>query len=64
MKNSNVPPNDEVTAEHAALEGEGDMSLAQRRKAHWEFFSRECERIGRIPDLRMPIECCAFEVVG
>jgi hypothetical protein len=33
------------------------------RDAHWRFFSRECRRIGREPDLRMPVVCEQFEVV-
>ncbi|HCG5511645.1 TPA: ASCH domain-containing protein [Vibrio parahaemolyticus] len=35
----------EVTAEFADLEGEGDKSLAWWRKAHWSFFSKECEQL-------------------
>ncbi len=36
----------EVTAEFAASEGEGDQSLEWWRKAHWDFFSAECEEQG------------------
>ncbi len=32
----------EVTPEFAALEGEGDKTLTWWRKAHWNFFSKEC----------------------
>ena len=35
---------DEVSAEFAATEGEGDGSLAYWRRAHDEFFGRECGR--------------------
>jgi uncharacterized protein YhfF len=38
---SDVVPFDEVDAEFAAAEGEGDKSLAQWRKAHEESFKRE-----------------------
>ncbi|MBM3495703.1 MAG: ASCH domain-containing protein [Armatimonadetes bacterium] len=58
-----VVPFDEVTADFAAAEGEGDGSLEYWRRAHEAFFGRECERIGRTPDTRMPIVCERFEVV-
>ena len=45
-----VIPYCDVTAEYAAIEGEGDGSLAFWREAHWAFFSRECQRLGRTPD--------------
>lgn len=53
----------QVTDEYAALEGEGDGSLAYWRKAHWNFFGRECRRIGREPTETMPVICTVFEVV-
>lgn len=31
----------DVTAEHAAAEGEGDISLDYWREVHWQFFSHE-----------------------
>ena len=58
-----VVPYGEVTGEYAAIEGEGDGSLEYWRKAHWAFFSRECERIGRDPRESMPVICCVFEVL-
>ena len=58
-----VVPYREVTAEYAAIEGEGDGSLASWREAHWAFFSRECARIGRVPSEEMPVVCSVFEVV-
>ena len=54
---------DEITAEYAAIEGEGDGSLEYWRKAHWAFFSRECGRIGREPSESMPVVCSIFEVL-
>jgi len=54
---------DDVDAEFAATEGEGDGSLRYWRDGHWRFFTRECERIGRAPDLRMPVACERFDVV-
>lgn len=60
---SEVIEYNQVTAEYAALEGEGDGSLAYWRKAHWIFFGRECRRIGREPTETMPVICTVFEVV-
>lgn len=59
-----VAPYSAVTHEHAAAEGEGEGSLEYWRKAHWAFFSRECERIGRVPNETMPVVCVTFEVVA
>jgi uncharacterized protein YhfF len=53
----------EVGAEYAAIEGEGDGSLEYWRKGHWNFFSRECRRIGREPTETMPVICNVFEVL-
>jgi uncharacterized protein YhfF len=58
-----VVPYDQVTSEYAAIEGEGDGSLDYWRKAHWAFFSRECQRIGREPSETMPVVCSVFEVL-
>jgi uncharacterized protein YhfF len=56
-------PFEEVGAEFAAIEGEGDGSLRYWRQAHEAFFGRECQRIGRTPHPRMPVVCEQFEVV-
>lgn len=58
-----VVPYAEVTEAFAAREGEGDLSLDYWRRVHWEYFSRECERIGRSPVETMPVVCESFEVV-
>ena len=58
-----VVPFNEVSAQFAAREGEGDGSLVYWRKAHWSFFSRECQRIGRLPSETMPVVCSSFEVL-
>jgi uncharacterized protein YhfF len=60
---SEIVPYCAVTAEYAAIEGEGDGSLEYWRKAHWAFFSRECKRIGREPTESMPVICNVFEVL-
>jgi len=60
---SEVVAFNQVSAEYAAIEGEGDGSLAYWRKGHWNFFSRECKRIGREPSETMPVICNVFEVL-
>ena len=64
ITSAKVVPYDEITAEYAAIEGEGDGSLEYWRKAHWAFFSRECARIGREPDESMLVVCSIFEVMN
>jgi len=59
-----VVPFNLVSAQFAAREGEGDGSLEYWRKAHWAFFSRECQRIGRVPSDNMPVVCSSFEVLN
>jgi uncharacterized protein YhfF len=59
-----VAPYNQVTAEYAAIEGEGDVSLKYWREVHWAFFSCECKRIGRVPTESMPIVCTVFEVLN
>jgi uncharacterized protein YhfF len=58
-----IVPFEEVSEEFALTEGEGDGSLRYWREAHWEYFGRECKRIGRMPSPSMPIACERFEVV-
>lgn len=59
-----IVPFDKVSAAHAAVEGEGDGSLESWRTGHWAFFSRECARIGRMPDPGMPVICSEFDVIA
>lgn len=56
-------PFDRVDAEHAAAEGEGDLSLDYWRRVHWKFFSAECADIGRKPERSMPIVLERFELL-
>ena len=58
-----VVPLNEVTAEFAAIEGEGDGSLAYWREAHRQYFMRECARAGREFSESLPVACECFEVV-
>ena len=53
-----VVPFDEVSAEHAFLEGEGDRSLV-----HWRVFSRELQALGLEPSEQMPLVCERFRMV-
>ncbi len=58
-----VVPFQEVSAEFASVEGEGDGSLEYWQREHWECFGRECARIGKEPSLTMPVLCERFRVV-
>lgn len=58
-----VVPFEDVTAEFAAAEGEGDGSLAYWRDAHRQFFSRECARAGRAFSEDMLVVCERFRRV-
>lgn len=58
-----VLPYGEVSAEYAAIEGEGDGSLDYWRKAHWAYFSRVCASIGKVPTEDMLVVCGVFEVL-
>ncbi len=53
----------QVTAEFAALEGEGDKTLSWWRKAHWEFFSHECNELDIEPSEDMLLVLEQFKVV-
>lgn len=58
-----VKPFDQVEAQFAYDEGEGDRSLASWRDAHWQFFARLCETLGREPSATMPLVCERFRVL-
>ncbi len=58
-----VRPYDEVDAQFAYEEGEGDRSLEYWREAHWRFFSRTLPNIGREPTTDMPLVCERFRVI-
>jgi uncharacterized protein YhfF len=53
----------QVDADFAAAEGEGDRSLAYWREAHWRFFSRALPKIGRTPSETMPLVCERFRLL-
>ncbi|MEO8101468.1 MAG: ASCH domain-containing protein [Betaproteobacteria bacterium] len=56
-------PFHEVGADFAAVEGEGDGSLEYWQREHWKYFSRECVRLGRVPDHAMIVICETFEML-
>ncbi len=58
-----VTPFNEVDAEFAFDEGEGDQSLDYWREVHWDYFSEKCVEIGKEPDLEMPVNCERFQLL-
>jgi uncharacterized protein YhfF len=58
-----VLPFNEVDAEFAFDEGEGDQSLDHWRQVHWEFFSNVCLEIGREPEPEMLVKCERFKLL-
>ena len=56
-------PYNEVDAQFAHDEGEGDRSLEYWRQAHWRFFGRVCERMGREVTETMPVLCERFKLI-
>jgi len=53
----------EITEEEAALEGEGDLTLAYWREVHEDVFSREYQEAGRRFSVDIPVIFERFEVV-
>lgn len=53
----------EVDAEFAHEEGEGDLSLNYWREAHRNFFSRALPKIGKEFSEEMPLVCERFRVI-
>jgi uncharacterized protein YhfF len=58
-----VVPFNEVNAEFAFDEGEGDQSLDYWREAHWSYFSRRCAELGIEPSLEMSVNCERFRLL-
>lgn len=52
-----------ITAEFAAIEGEGDKSLSYWKQVHWDFFSREMKPKGAKPTEDMIIVCEYFKTI-
>ena len=58
-----ITPYNQVDAQFAFDEGEGDRTLEYWRRVHWEFFSRTLPRIGKEPSQDMPLLCERFRVI-
>ncbi|MDZ4177629.1 MAG: ASCH domain-containing protein [Coriobacteriia bacterium] len=58
-----IVPFEAVTPEFAAIEGEGDGSLAYWLRAHEAAFTRELADSGRALEPSSPVVCECFEVV-
>lgn len=54
----------DVDADFAAAEGEGDRSLVYWKTAHWAFFGRMCEALGKVRSPEMLVVCERFRVVS
>jgi uncharacterized protein YhfF/GNAT superfamily N-acetyltransferase len=59
----NVVPFNEVTADHAAAEGEGDCTLDAWRTTHRGYYRRELASFGVEPRDDMPVVCEDFDCV-
>ncbi len=58
-----IRPYNEVDAQFAFEEGEGDRSLQYWREGHWRFFSQSLAQIGRNPAPDMPLVCERFRLL-
>lgn len=58
-----VKPFNEVGADFAYDEGEGDRTLEYWREVHWRFFTRRCGVLNREPSETMPVVCERFRLV-
>ncbi len=53
----------EVNADFARAEGEGDLSLNYWREAHKDYFSRVLSKVGKEFSEEMPLVCERFRVI-
>lgn len=58
-----IVPYNRISEAYAALEGEGDQSLAYWQKVHWPYYHRELQETSFTPSKEMPIVCESFNVV-
>ena len=58
-----VVPFDEVTVEHAHLEGEGDRTLNYWREVHELFFKKELNNIKQDFNDKIPVVCERFKLL-
>ncbi|ASK61469.1 RNA-binding protein [Virgibacillus phasianinus] len=61
--NVQILPFNEVSAEFAAKEGEGDKSYDYWRRVHVEFFSNELKPLNKLFDENMLVVCEEFKLV-
>ncbi|TXR54647.1 ASCH domain-containing protein [Reinekea thalattae] len=53
----------DVTAEFAEQEGEGDKTLSHWRESHWDFFAQECQKLNIEPTPEMLLVLERFKMV-
>ena len=58
-----ITPYNEITAAYAALEGEGDKSLAYWNKVHWAYYQRELADTPFQCNKTMPLVCERFKLI-
>jgi uncharacterized protein YhfF len=58
-----IMPFDQIDAQFAFEEGEGDRSLIYWRRAHWDYFSERCRALDKTPSLDMQVVCERFRVM-
>ena len=56
-------PFDQVTAEYAKIEGEGDQTLEYWQRTHWDYYSREMKPFDESPTQDMVIICEQFKTI-
>jgi uncharacterized protein YhfF len=58
-----IVPFDEVDERFVYDYGEGDRSMNFWHKNMWEYYSDECQTLGRTPTPEMPVICERFRIV-
>ncbi|WP_018930900.1 ASCH domain-containing protein [Gracilibacillus lacisalsi] len=58
-----IVPFDQVTTEHAYLEGEGDRTLRYWRDVHETFFKKEFKNINQAFNCKIPVVCERFKLI-
>ena len=58
-----ISPFNQITEEYAALEGEGDKSLAYWQRVHWDYYQRELEGSDYQCHPEMPLVCEQFKLI-
>lgn len=53
----------DITPEYAAIEGEGDKSLAYWKEVHWSYYARELRDYHVEPTADMELVCEYFETI-